>query len=98
MATLTNREHKFIVDVLVEVAQQPGVDAKVMQKVVRHTIDAAIAEDPLILYPAWFRDRITRKLTELQTQQVPTPRPEGVSPHTRVVSFDELCGVGSQEQ
>ena len=88
MGILTGREHRIIADVLVEVAQQPGVDAKFMQKVVRHTIDAAIAEDPLILYPAWFRDHIIRKLTELQTQQVPTPRPAGVSPHTKVVTLD----------
>ncbi len=88
MGTLTGREHRIIADVLIEVAQQPGVDAKFLQKVVRHTIDAVIAEDPLILYSAWFRDRIIRKLTELQTQRVATPVPEGVSPHTRVVTLD----------
>ena len=88
MATLTGREHRIIADVLVEVARQPGVDVAFMQTVVRHTIDAAIAEDPLILYPAWFRDRIIRRLTELPKQQVATPVPEGVSPHTRVVTLD----------
>ena len=88
MTTLTGREHRIIADVLVEVAQQPGVDAKFIQKVVRHTIDAAIAEDPLILYSAWFRDRTIRQLTELPKQQVATPVPEGVSPHTRVVTLD----------
>jgi len=85
MTTLTGREHRIIADVLVEVARQPGVNAAFMQTVVRHTIDAAIAEDPLILYPAWFRDRI---ITELQKPQVATPVPEGVSPHTRVVTLD----------
>ncbi len=85
MGTLTGREHRIIADVLVEVARQPGIDAAFMQTVVRHTIDAAIAEDPLILYPAWFRDRI---ITELQKPQVATPVPEGVSPHTRVVTLD----------
>ena len=88
MGILTGREHRIIADVLVEVAQQPGVDAKFMQKVVRHTIDAAIAEDPLILYPAWFRDHIIRKLTELPKQQLATPVPAGVSPHTKVVTLD----------
>jgi hypothetical protein len=88
MGTLTGREHRIIADVLVEVAQQPDVDVEFMQKVVRQTVAAAIAEDPLILHPAWFRDRIIRKLTELQTQPVPTPRPAGVSPHTRVVTLD----------
>ncbi len=98
MGALTGREHRIIADVLVEVARQPGVDVEFMQMVVRHTLDAAIAEDPLILYPAWFRDRIIRQLTELPKQRVATPVPEGVSPHTRVVSFDELCDIGSQEQ
>ncbi len=88
MATLTGREHRIIADVLVEVARQPGVDVAFMQTVVRHTIDAAIAEDPLILYPAWFRDRIIRQLTELPKPQVATLVPEGVSPHTRVVTLD----------
>ena len=85
MTTLTGLEHGIIADVLVEVARQPGVNAAFMQTVVRHTIDAAIAEDPLILYPAWFRHRI---ITELQKPQVATPVPEGVSPHTRVVTLD----------
>ncbi len=72
MPTLTGREHRAIADVLAEVARQPGVNVAFMQKVVRHTIDAAIAEDPLILYPAWFRDRTIRPLTELPKQQVAT--------------------------
>ncbi len=88
MATLTGREHRIIADVLVEVARQPGVDMAFMQTVVRHTINAAIAEDPLILYPAWFRDRIIRRLTELPKPQVATLVPEGVSPHTTVVTLD----------
>ncbi len=78
MTTLTGREHRIIADVLVEVARQPGVDVEFMQTVVRHTIDAAIAGDP-------FRDRI---ITELQKPQVATPVPEGVSPHTNVITLD----------
>ena len=88
MGTLTGREHGVIADVLVEVAQQPGVDAAFMQKAVRYVITAAIDGDPLILYPAWFRDRIIRRLTELPKQQVATPVPEGVSPHTKIVTLD----------
>ncbi len=85
MVTLMGREHRIIADVLVEVARQPGVDVEFMQTVVRHTIDAAIAEDPLILYPAWFRDRI---ITELQKPQAATLVLEGVSPHTKVITLD----------
>ncbi len=88
MATLTGREHRIIADVLVEVARQPGVDMAFMQTVVQQTVAAAMDGDPLILYPAWFRDRIIRQLTELHKQQVATPVPEGVSPHTRVVTLD----------
>ncbi len=88
MPTLTDREHRTIADVLAEVARQPGVDVAFMQTVVRYVITAAIDGDPLILYPAWFRDRIIRRLTELPKQQVATPVPEGVSPHTRVVTLD----------
>ncbi len=88
MATLTGREHRIIADVLVEVARQPGVDVAFMREVVQQTVAAAIAEDPLILPPAWFRDRIIRKLTELPKHCVGTPVPEGVSPHTQVITLD----------
>ncbi len=85
MTTLAGREHRIIADVLVEVARQPGIDMEFMQTVVQQTVAAAMDGDPLILYPAWFRDRI---ITELQKPQVATPVPEGVSPHTRVVTLD----------
>ncbi len=85
MATLTGREHRIIADVLVEVARQPGIDMEFMQTVVLQTVAAAIDGDPLIPYPAWFRNRI---ITELQKPQVATPVPEGVSPHTNVITLD----------
>ncbi|MFQ5757086.1 MAG: hypothetical protein ACE5H7_13490 [Acidiferrobacterales bacterium] len=96
MNTYTGREYGIIGRVLAEVASQPDVDAKVMRKLVRHVIDTVLAKDPLLLNPDWFHDQIIRKATELQANNKATaPVPEGVSPHTKVLSWDDLHRRGS---
>lgn len=88
MSALTDREYRAIARVLAEVAAQPNVDVRIMEKVIRHIVYIMMNEEPLIFCSGRFRDRILRKLTELQTRQAPAQVPEGVSPHTKVVSWD----------
>ncbi|GMQ90271.1 MAG: hypothetical protein BMS9Abin10_0629 [Gammaproteobacteria bacterium] len=91
MNTYTGREYGIIGRVLAEVASQPDVGVKVMRKLIRHVIDTVIAKDPLLLNPDWFHDQIIRKATELKAHnKAIAPAPEGVSPHTKVLSWDDL--------
>lgn len=92
MNTLTDRQYRIITRILAEVARQPDVDVELMQKVIRYVVEAALDGDSETFYPAWFHDRIKNKLAELELR---TSVPEGVSPHTRVVSLDRLRATGS---
>ena len=85
MSALTARDYGAIARVLAEVAASPGADVEAMQSVIRKTVWTLINEDPLTFDPIWFCDLIIAHLTRLQVT-VP-PRPDGVSPHTRVINF-----------
>ena len=87
MSTLTVRDYRTMARVLAEVAAPPGADLEAMQSVIRKTVWTLINEDPLTFDPIWFCDLIIAHLTRLQVT-VP-PRPEGVSPHTRVINLDD---------
>ena len=87
MSALLPRDYRTMARVLAEVAAPPGADVEVMQSVIRKTVWNLINEDPLTFDPTWFCDLIIAHLTRLQVP-VP-PRPEGVSPHTRVINLDD---------
>ena len=90
MSTSVARDHRTVARVLAEVAARPTVDVETMQKVIRQVVWALIDEDPLTFNPVWFCDLIITHLTELQTRQATLPaRPDGVSPHTRVITLDD---------
>ncbi len=99
VSALTARDYRTMARVLAEVAAQPTVDVKTMQNVIWHTVCTLIDEDPLTFNPTWFCDLIISHLTELQTRQAMAPAaPEGVSPHTRVITLDHDAGVGQVTQ
>ncbi len=90
MSASVARDHRTVARVLAEVAARPTVDVETMQKVIRQVVWALIDEDPLTFNPVWFCDLIITHLTELQTRQATLPaRPDGVSPHTRVITLDD---------
>ena len=90
MSASVARDHRTVARVLAEVAARPTVDVETMQKVIRQVVWALVDEDPLTFNPVWFCDLIITHLTELQTRQATLPaRPDGVSPHTRVITLDD---------
>ena len=90
MSASVARDHRTMARVLAEVAARPTVGVETMQKIIRHVVWVLIDEDPLTFNPVWFCDLIITHLTELQTRQATLPaRPDGVSPHTRVITLDD---------
>ena len=90
MSASVARDHRTMARALAEVVARPTVDVETMQKVIRQVVWALIDEDPLTFNPVWFCDLIITHLTELQTRQATLPaRPDGVSPHTRVITLDD---------
>ncbi len=87
MSALTARDYGAMARVLAEVAASPGTHVEALQSVIRKTVWTLINEDPLTFDPIWFCDLIIAHLTRLQVT-VP-PRPDGVSPHTRVINLDD---------
>lgn len=95
MSALSARDYRTMARVLAEAAARPTVDVETMQSVIRHTVCALIDEDPSTFNPTWFCDLIIAHLTERETRQVTAPAaPEGVSPHTRVITLDLDAEVG----
>ena len=87
MSALIARDYRAMARVLAEVTAPPGVDVEAMQSVIRKTVWTLINEDPPTFDPTWFCDLIITHLTRLQVTVA--PRPEGVSPHTRVINLDD---------
>ncbi len=87
MSALVARDYRAMARVLAEVAAPSTADVETMQSVIRKTVWALMNEDPMTFDPTWFCDLIIVHLTRLQVT-VP-PRPDGVSPHTRVINLDD---------
>ena len=87
MSALTARDYRTMARVLAEVAAPPGADVETVQSVIRKTVWTLIDEDPITFDPTWFCDLIIAYLTRLQVTA--PPRPEGVSPHTKVINLDD---------